>query len=343
MAMRQLRGSDAKLKNGECECGKAPADDVVSRGLDWLGRNFSVRHNPMAGRGFNRSERNLYYLYAMERVGRITGQRFFYGKPNKADGERPRYDWYREGTAFLMSIQQPNGSWLGGGIAESNPAIATSMGLLFLSKGRRPVLISKLQRPGEDWNQAPENLANLTQYVERKWKMPLTWQVIDLEKAAADDYAQTPVLFLSGNDTFELTQQQRDTLRRYIERGGFLFVDGCCGDNGFDRSIRRELAAIFPEPEYGLHRLEASHPIWSIDEQVDRSHLDQDGRWLWGINFACKTSVVYCPGNLSCYWELAGPTGTGEAVAEQGEAVQSEIDTCRALGSMCWLMPPTKT
>ena len=98
------------------------------------------------------------------------------------------------------------------------------MVLLFLAKGRRPVLISKLQRPGEDWNRAPENLTNLTQYVERKWKMPLTWQVINLEKATADDYAQTPVLFLSGEDAFELTPQQRVTLRRYVERGGFIFI-----------------------------------------------------------------------------------------------------------------------
>ena len=335
IATRQLKGSGAKIVNGQCVCGDPPSAAVVTEGLKWLGRNFSVRNNPIAGMSLmdRRSEKNFYYLYAMERVGRITGQRFFYGGANKAGSERPKYDWYREGAAFLTSIQQRNGSWKGGGIAETNANIATSMVLLFLAKGRRPVLISKLQRPGEDWNRAPENLTNLTQYVERKWKMPLTWQVINLEKATANDYAQTPVLFLSGNDAFELTPPQRATLRRYVERGGFIFIDGCCGDDGFDASVRKELEEMFPESDYGLQRLGADHPIWSIDERVDPAYLDQDGRWLWGINFACKTSVIYCPGNLSCYWELAGPTGTGNlGTGKVNEAEKNEIDTCRALG-----------
>ena len=335
IATRQIKGSGAKIVNGQCACGTPPSDSVVSAGLKWLGRNFSVKYNPIAGMNLmsRRSEKNFYYLYAMERVGRITGQRFFYGPPNKADNEKPKYDWYREGAAFLISIQQRNGSWIGGGIAEANADIGTSMALLFLAKGRRPVLVSKLQRPGEDWNRAPENLTNLTQYVERKWKLPLTWQVINLEKATADDYAQTPVLFLSGNDAFELTAPQRAALRRYVERGGFIFIDGCCGDDGFDASVRRELANMFPESEYGLQRLTADHPIWSIDEKVDPTYLDQDGRWLWGINFACKTSVIYCPGNLSCYWELGGLMGTGTpGTRKPTEAIQNEINTCRAVG-----------
>ncbi|MEE2780912.1 MAG: DUF4159 domain-containing protein [Planctomycetota bacterium] len=331
MATRQLKQSGAKFINGQCECGTPPNQTVVDRGLEWLGRNFSVRHNPIAGTKFRAlsREKDLYYLYAMERVGRITGQRFFYGPPNKADGRRPQYDWYREGAAFLLATQQRNGSWVGGGIGETNPHTATSMALLFLAKGRRPVLISKLQRPGNDWNRAAENLTHLTQYVERKWKLPLTYQVINLEKAAANDYAQTPVLFLSGTDAFTFTATQRAQLRRYIEQGGFLFIDGCCGDNGFDASIRSEMQKMFPDAEHNLHQLEATHPIWSIDEKVDLQSLDPDGRWLWGINFACKTSVVYCPGNLSCFWELMGPDGQTSGDV----ALQAEIDTCRAIGN----------
>ena len=97
--------------------------------------------------------------------------------------------------------------------------------------------------------------------------------------------------------------------------------------------MRKELAEMFPEADYGLQRLAPDHPIWSIDERVNPADLDQESRWLWGINFACKTSVIYCPGNLSCYWELAGPTGTGyRSVGKLNEATQKEIDTCRALG-----------
>ena len=330
IAARNLAGSNAKIVDGVCECGDPLANKYIEKGLDWMGRNFSVRHNPVEGRRFGDplEENSLYYLYAMERVGRITAQRFFYGPIDKATKQRRKYDWYREGAAFLLAGQHPDGHWTGGAYAEENTYIATSFALLFLAKGRRPVLIAKLKRPGEDWERSPDNLTSLTHYTERKWKMPLTWQVIDVERATADDYAQTPVLFLSGSEPFELTDSQRSELRRYIERGGFLFADGCCGNEGFDASLRKELKEIFSEAEYQLRPLDPQHPIWSIDEKVDPDQLDPDGRWLWGINFACKTSVVYCPGNLSCYWELAGVSGG----AQHEESVQREIDTCRAIG-----------
>ena len=37
----------------------------------WLGKNYSVTHNPGVG-GMN----VLYYLYGLERVGRLTAKRF---------------------------------------------------------------------------------------------------------------------------------------------------------------------------------------------------------------------------------------------------------------------------
>ena len=330
IAERNLIGSDARWVDGNCVCGDPLRNKFVNKGLEWMGRNFSVRHNPIEGRriGDAIEQNNLYYLYAMERVGRISGKRFFFGPLEKTTGKRHKYDWYREGAAFLLGNQHPDGHWTGGGFAEDNTQIATSFALLFLAKGRRPVLIAKLKRSGDDWNRTPNDLTRLTRYTERKWKMPLTWQVIDSERAGADDYAQTPVLFLSGSEPFQFSTSQRQALRRYVEQGGFIFADGCCGDNGFDASLRNELKAIFPEPEYPLQPLDPQHPIWSIDEKVDPDHVDPEGRWLWGINFACKTSVVYCPGNLSCYWELATP---GEKSAPS-DSVQREIDTCRSIG-----------
>ncbi len=40
----------------------------------------------------------MYYLYAMERVGRLTGQRFIGG-----------IDWYRAGADYLLKIQDESG------------------------------------------------------------------------------------------------------------------------------------------------------------------------------------------------------------------------------------------
>jgi len=49
------------------------------------------------------------------------------------------------------------------GHGEDNPLVGTSFALLFLSKGRWPVLLGKLQYgPGNDWNQHRSDVGNLT-------------------------------------------------------------------------------------------------------------------------------------------------------------------------------------
>jgi hypothetical protein len=329
IAMDSQGEGGAMVDDGQCVCGTAVLDERVDRAIAWLGRNFSVTRNPdetASGPQIGGNSRWLfYYLYGVERVGRVTARRFFYSRDPRTKLFR-RHDWYREGADFLIRTQNADGSWKGD--IPQYPHIATSLALLFLSKGRRPVLISKLRRADSDWDRLRRDLTNLTRYTERKWKLPMTWQVIDAEKSTADDYAQTPVLFISGSRPFRFTQAQRSELRRYVEQGGFIFADGCCGGEDFDRSFRTEMQEIFPERGYELKQLDAQHPIWSIDERIDPQFVDRDGRWLWGIDFACRTSVVYCPGNLSCYWEL----DSLRRAKDYSKPVRDEIAACRSIG-----------
>ena len=67
----------------------------------------------------------MYYLYCLERVGRMTARRFI-----------GAHDWYREGADLLVHMQDNlSGFWMGLGHSEDNPEISTSYALLFLSKG----------------------------------------------------------------------------------------------------------------------------------------------------------------------------------------------------------------
>ena len=110
-------------------CGKQQDNDAVQRALKWLGERFSVTRHPGPRELENRYL--YYYLYALERVGRLTGQRFI-----------GRHDWYREGAEFLVGQQDSiRGMWYTKHHAERNPLVATPFALLFLSKGRRPVVV----------------------------------------------------------------------------------------------------------------------------------------------------------------------------------------------------------
>ncbi len=152
----ELNIGDAEVVDGRLNCcGEQKSNSAVERGLEWLGNSFSVSVNPGAGlkQGWL-----LYYLYGVERVGRMTARRFI-GK----------HDWYRAGAEKLVREQDRlSGFWKGAGHAEDNPHIGTSLALLFLAKGRRPVLVAKLKHdPENDWNHHRSDLANLTNYVER--------------------------------------------------------------------------------------------------------------------------------------------------------------------------------
>ncbi|MDR1480501.1 MAG: DUF4159 domain-containing protein [Planctomycetaceae bacterium] len=276
-----------------------PAADKLRLGFKWIADHFSVSKNPGIEGTYL-----YYYLYALERVGRMTNQRFI-GK----------HDWYREGTDKLINLQDKvDGSWREGVLIDSQ----TAMALLFLSKGRRPVLLAKMQYGDDDsWNLHPNDANNLTFHVERRWSMDLTWQVVDIQRASVDDLLQSPVLYFSGN-TSPLPSTDRDSrllarkLRSYLDQGGFIFADAQSNDKTFDTGFRELMRRVLPEPEFQLSLLDRSHPIWSADKIIEPEQI----RPIEGINFGCRTSVVYIPPvrgksgeierpSISCLLELA--------------------------------------
>ncbi len=80
------------------------------------------RKKPVAGPSRSRLW-HFYYLRALERAARLTGQARF--------GD---HDWRKEGIDLLLKSQdEEKGAWTGSGIAEDNPVISTSLALLFLT------------------------------------------------------------------------------------------------------------------------------------------------------------------------------------------------------------------
>lgn len=321
MAAEKLDPGDARVVGDRVECcGEQTPNEPVDRGLHWLAQHFSVNNNP------GDQQHLLYYLYGMERVGRLTNQRLI-----------GRHDWYREGADVLIRSQarllgsREHGYWSGVGQGENEPIVGTCLALLFLSKGRRPVLAAKLQfEPGREWDRHRQDLANLTHYCERRWKRELTWQVIESRRATVDDLMQAPVLFVSGAAAPEFTDDEVRAVRQYLDLGGFLFAEACCGSAAFDEGFRKLMERVFPErdeqgrPLYGLRLLPPDHSVWNAEEPVDPKYL----RELYGVDVGCRTSVVYCPDNLGCYWDL-DRIGRKQVYPP---AVEDEIRAVRAIG-----------
>ncbi|MEM6331128.1 MAG: DUF4159 domain-containing protein [Planctomycetota bacterium] len=304
---------DARVEGGRVKCcARQQEDDAIERGVAWLGRNFSVRRNP--GRAPGAQIWHYYYLYGLERAGRLSARRFF--------GD---HDWYREGTEYLVNAQDGLlNSWEG---AEGNRQISTAMALLFLSKGRRPLLVGKLVHGEQNgWNAHRHDADHLTRRTEEAWDLDLTWQTIDPAGATVEDLLQTPVLYVSGSKQTDLAARA-GLLRDYVDRGGFIFAEGCCGDSrAFRESVEALVVAMFPEPEYRLRQLRPAHPIWRMERLV--SPGSEYVGALWAVEYGCRTCLVFCDRDLSCYWELDNP----QRAAKYPPAVEGRIDDALAIG-----------
>lgn len=267
----------------------AKSESGIRRGFDWLAKRFLADDNPGLSRRYV-----FYYLYGIERVGRMTGQRFI-----------GQHDWYREGTEYLVLKHKARAGaalkpeWKGFDGSEDE-LVATSFALLFLSRGRRPILLSKIQYEGDgSWNAHPNDVNHLTQFVEKQFKLDLTWQTTHWEYASVEDLLQSPVLYICGNTNPLPRDRERadkivEKLRAYLDQGGFIFAEALGDDVSFDSGFREMMRRVLPEEEYALRLLERSHPIWDAEITVPPSQV----RPIEGIDFGCRTSVVYVPSTL---------------------------------------------
>lgn len=316
-----LADGDGRIVDGKLRCcgDDAAEGDPIEQGIEWLGRNFSTQVNPGGSLATF-----YYYIYALERVGRLSGRRFI--------GE---HDWYREGAERLIELQDEFlGYWKGNSPLEPE-LVATSFSLLFLSKGKRQVVAGKLKyddaRQASVWKQHPDGLRQLVRQVERDWGRDLTWQTIASENASVADLLQAPVIVISGNRPLNFSRELTETLGEYIDQGGTILFeadggDGCGDASAFERSAASLCQTWFDGQT--LERLPPDHPVWSAQRKVDPTSLAPDF-WMYGVQACCRTSVFYSPRSLSCRWEL------GEAVYRRRElpaAITAQATAAMSIG-----------
>lgn len=110
---------------------------------------------------------------------------------------------------------------------------------------------------GGDWYNDPSAEVNLLTFVENELgiKTNKVYSSVDLTDPKIFNY---PLLFLTGHGNVVFAPSGITNLRKYLENGGFLYVDD---DYGLEKSIKRELKKVFPDEE--LIELPFSHPIYN--------------------------------------------------------------------------------
>jgi Domain of unknown function (DUF4159) len=116
---------------------------------------------------------------------------------------------------------------------------------------------------GGDWYNDPSAEVNLLNFLKANTnlKVKAEYTFVDI---STDEIFSHPFLFMTGHGNVVFSDDQAKRLRKYLESGGFLYIDD---DYGLDKAIRREMKKVFPDKNFvelpfsdGLYNILYSFP-----------------------------------------------------------------------------------
>ncbi|MCD6365798.1 MAG: DUF4159 domain-containing protein, partial [Planctomycetes bacterium] len=268
-------------------CRSVTDSPAIAKGLKWLEENFDAGVNVCLTKKSN-PRFDGYYLYTIERVGLAGGRRYFGDKNWYRQGARVVVKWLREEARKTEKYRRrKRGQY-------PRSVVDTSFALLFLARGRQPVLFNKLHYDGM-WNSRPRDLANLSRWVSQTFENHLNWQIVPI-RAPLTEWHDSPILYISGASAPKLTDAHIADLRTFVQQGGTILSETACNRKVFDAAMRKIYAKMFPE--YELKLLKKDHPIYNLHFKKVQAGP------LWCISNGVRLMVLHSPRDLSKVWQL---------------------------------------
>jgi hypothetical protein len=183
-------------------------------------------------------------------------------------------------------------------------------------------LISKLRHaPLDDWSNEPDAFRNLPGVISRDRRVLLPTRIVDPGTAMWSEFLKAPIVVFNGHRAPELSAAVEESLRQYVEKGGYLFADACCDSPNFDHGFRKLMIGLFPDEQFQLRPLAEDHPVWH-----SRHLISPEVHPLWGIELGGRTAVIYSPKDLSCYWNQSERNPGNAAVTRAIKLGQDMIE-----------------
>lgn len=268
------------------------SNDHIERGLRWMDKRI----------GEALTNGNLYGMYGIERIGVASGRKYF-----------STTNWYEVGADYLVKKQKPDGSWEG----QWGVLPDTCFALLFLVRGRAPIVFNKVEYSVEEkkktvtanWDQRPRDVANFSRWMGRQIERDLNWQTVNL-KVPVEDLHDAPILYLAGNQELILSDEEAGKLKAFVDQGGMILGNADCGSRAFATSFEKLGEKLFEG--YKFRQVPLTHPIFS-DEQFPAKRERSHPR-LMGLSNGVRELMLLVPdADLSRAWQARSEKTREEA------------------------------
>lgn len=176
----------------------------------------------------------------------------------------------------------------------------------------KPFVFTRIQYNSGDWDtdqRMPSNILNsLVEYT--------TIPIDEKERIiflTDKNLFRSPICYLSGHKLVEFSSLERENLHRYIQNGGFLFVDDCNHDiDGlFAKSFEQEIGRVFGQKS--LQKIPNTHPIYNSFFEFEgppTTSFELNGwgddlvhDYLKAVTVNGRIGILYSNKDYGCEWD----------------------------------------
>jgi hypothetical protein len=218
-----------------------------------------------------------YTLYGLERAGLACGFKML--------GD---HDWFRELAAQVLKSQNPDGAW--------GSDIDTAFALLFLARGRHPLMMNKLHFIGA-WANRPRDVARLAKFTSKEIERPLNWQVVSLSSDWSD-WMDSPILYIASHEAPIFDESDYEKLRSFVLAGGVIFTQADGGKREFNQWADLLAMKLFKQE---LKEVQADHFIYTALFRPKEKFP------IRAVANSTRLLMVHCSDDIAKRWQSKKP------------------------------------
>ena len=164
-----------------------------------------------------------------------------------------------------------------------------------------------------DWNNDPTALPYFFYQLSLRTEGQFPCYVNNAGISLVDDEMfEYPIIYFTSHYAFTFSDEEVQNLKKYLERGGTLWLDDCTGCGPFMESVPHNVQRIAPGAEMKLMLRETPeffdlfNMVYPFTAMPD-CFKEQFNRPFQAAYVRGRPAIIFCPNDYGCRWEISTP------------------------------------